>query len=48
MLTYALGRPVGYVDRAAVNEIQHKVEAGGYHMQTMIQAIVASDVFRTK
>jgi mono/diheme cytochrome c family protein len=48
MLTYALGRSVGYVDKAAVEQIQAKVQSSDYRIQSLIQAIVASDVFRTK
>jgi len=47
-LTYALGRPVGYIDKSAVDEIQHKLATDGYRLQTLLQAIVASEVFRTK
>lgn len=54
MLSYALGRPVGAGDRATIDAIIHKLEPDmvpdqeKYRLQTLIQAIVASDVFRSK
>jgi hypothetical protein len=48
MLTYALCRPVGYVDRATVDELTAAMTKNDDRIQTLIRAIVASDVFRTK
>ncbi len=54
MLSYALGRPVGATDRGTVDEIIRSLEpANGpdqerYRMQSLIQAIVASQVFQMK
>jgi hypothetical protein len=54
LLTYALGRPVGATDRETIAEIIKAVEpeAGTdeekYRLQSLIQAIVSSQVFRMK
>jgi hypothetical protein len=48
MLTYAIGRPVGYTDTATVDTITQKLAADQYQMQTLIQAIVTSEPFLTK
>jgi hypothetical protein len=54
MLTYALGRPVGAPDRGTIDAIIHKLEPDKvpdqekYRLQSLIQAIVASEVFRHK
>ena len=44
LLTYALGRPVGYVDRATIETIL-KSEP---RLQSLVQAVVASEPFQTK
>lgn len=48
MLTYALGRSVGATDRQTVEGIIKKVERDDYRMQSLVQAIVASEAFRMK
>ncbi len=48
MLTYALGRPVGYADHAVVETLTGKLKDDGYRIQTLIQAIAASEPFNTK
>src|SRR5262249_54088796 len=50
MLTYALGRSVGATDRGTVEEIIKTLESDHekYRLQTLLQAIVANPVFRTK
>jgi len=48
MLTYAIGRPVGAIDRNAVTSIVQQLRAEDYRIQTLVQAIVASDLFQTK
>ncbi len=48
MLTYALGRPVGYVDRQAVDDIVAATAADDYRIQTMLQSVIASEPFQTK
>jgi hypothetical protein len=54
MLGYALSRSVGATDRGTVDEIINKLESGQardrdkYRLQALVQAIVASQVFRMK
>src|SRR5262249_11707465 len=48
MLTYALGRSVGATDRQIVDAIVNKLEHDNYRMQSLVQAIVASEAFQTK
>jgi hypothetical protein len=48
VLSYALGRPVGATDRGTVDEITNSLEPAGYRLQSLIQAVVASQVFQTK
>jgi hypothetical protein len=44
LLTYALGRPVGYVDHATLETIL-KFEP---RLQTLVMAVIASEPFQTK
>ncbi len=48
MLTYAIGRPVGYTDRETVEEITRLLEKDDYKMQSLIMGAVTSDPFLTK
>jgi Protein of unknown function (DUF1592)/Protein of unknown function (DUF1588)/Protein of unknown function (DUF1585)/Protein of unknown function (DUF1587)/Protein of unknown function (DUF1595)/Planctomycete cytochrome C len=54
MVTYALGRPVGAADRGTVDGIIKALEPGNvpeqekYRLQSLIQGIVASQVFQMK
>jgi hypothetical protein len=54
MLSYALGRPVGAPDRGTIDAIISKLEPDSvpdqekYRLQSLIQAIVASDLFRNR
>jgi mono/diheme cytochrome c family protein len=48
MLTYALGRSVGAVDRELVDGVVNTLEHNDYRMQSLVQAVVASEAFRTK
>jgi len=48
MLTYALARPVGYVDRATVSELTTTLKQQDYRLRSLIKAIVASKAFRSK
>ncbi len=48
VLTYALGRPVGYTDTATVEQITTQLAANQYRMHSLIQAVVASEPFLTK
>ena len=48
MLTYALGRSVGATDRETVDAIVQKLERDEYRIQSLLQAVVASEPFRMK
>ena len=48
LTTYALGRPLVFADRSAVDEITSKVRQQGDGLATMIELIAMSDLFRTK
>lgn len=48
LLTYALCRPVGYVDRTTVDELTAALAKNDHRIQPLIRAVVASDAFRTK
>ena len=48
LVTYATGAPVGFSDRKQVEEILDKTRGSEYGVRDMVQAIVASDLFRNK
>jgi hypothetical protein len=48
MLTYAIGRPIGYVDRKTVDTLCSSLADDGYRIQSLIHAIIASELFQTK
>jgi hypothetical protein len=48
MLTYALGRSVGATDREMVDRIVQQLQRDEYRMQSLLQAVVASEAFRMK
>ena len=48
LLTYALGRPVGYTDREVVDALAEALKKNEYRIQALIYAIVASEPFNTK
>src|SRR5262249_52290166 len=54
MLVYALGRSVGATDRETVSAIIRTLESESaehsekYRLQSLVQAIVASEAFKTK
>jgi hypothetical protein len=48
LLTYALGRPVGYVDHATLEHITTSTAKSGDRMQELVQAVVSSEPFQTK
>ena len=48
MLTYALGRSVGATDRQTVDQVIAALKRDDYRMQSLLQAIVATDAFRMK
>ena len=48
MLTYALGRPVGYVDNATLEQLTAALRQHDYRLQSLLTAIVKSEPFQTK
>lgn len=48
LLTYALGRPVGYVDHATLEQITTSAAKSGHRLQDLIQDVVSSEPFQTK
>lgn len=48
MLTYALGRPVGYPDHALIDSLVGTLRDNDYRIHSLIHAIVASEPFMTK
>jgi hypothetical protein len=48
LLTYALGRPVGYVDNTTLEKITNAAAKSDYRLQDLIQAVVSSEPFLTK
>ena len=48
MLTYALGRPVGFTDHADIDALVKTLEKNDYRIQSLITAIVSSEPFNTK
>lgn len=47
LLTYALGRRVGFADRAAVEDIVRQTREHNYGLRSLLHAVVQSDAFRT-
>ncbi|WP_420196872.1 DUF1592 domain-containing protein [Chthoniobacter flavus] len=48
MLTYALGRSIGAVDRELIDGVVGQLERHDYRMQTLVEAVVATEAFQTK
>ena len=48
LLTYALCRPVGYVDRQTIDQLVESLRQNEYRIQPLLQAVIASEPFRTK
>ena len=48
MLTYALGRPVGYPDHSLIDSLVDTLKKNDYRIQSLIYAIVASQPFNSK
>lgn len=48
LLTYSLGRPVGFTDRAVVDSLTETLKKDDYRIQSLVQAVVASEPFNTK
>lgn len=45
LLTYALGRELGFSDRDAIGQIASRTKQKGYGLRTLIQELVISDIF---
>jgi len=48
LLTFALCRPIRYVDRTTVDSVVKTAAADEYRIRTVIQAVFATDAFQTK
>jgi mono/diheme cytochrome c family protein len=48
LITYATGAPVRFGDRPQLEAALDKVSAGGYGVESIIQAVIGSDLFRSK
>jgi hypothetical protein len=48
LLTYALCRPVGYVDHETVDQVTQTLRADDYRLQTLVNAVVASAPFQSR
>jgi len=48
MLTYALTRPVGVIDRETLDEIDQQLKTGDFRIQSVIHGITQSRLFLTK
>jgi hypothetical protein len=48
LVTYATGQPVGFDDRQAVDRILAEARDSDYGLRTLIQAVVASELFQHK
>jgi hypothetical protein len=48
LLTYALGRPVGYTDHELLDRLVEVLKQNEYRIQPLLQTIVMSETFQTK
>jgi len=48
LLSYALGRPIGYADHYTVEQIMARAAPRDYRLQEIIQAMVATNYFQTQ
>lgn len=48
LVTYSTGAPVRFADRPKVEAILDRAAAGGYGVKTLIEGLVASELFRNK
>ena len=48
LVTYATGQPVEFADAQAVNQIINQAKDSNYGLRSIIHAVVASELFRTK
>ena len=46
LLTYGLGRGLGFADRAALRDIVEKTAETNYGFRSLVREVAASDVFR--
>ena len=47
LMTFALGRELGFSDRVYVDQVLQKIAANGYGLRTLVHAIVESPAFLT-
>ena len=48
LVTYATGQPVGFGDHASVDKILAEVKPADYGLRSLVHAVVASELFRSK
>ena len=48
LITYSTGQPVGFDDRHAVDQILAEAKTTDYGLRSLIHAVVASELFRSK
>lgn len=48
LVTYATGQPVGFGDRAGVDQILANAKQSDYGLRSLVHAVVASELFRNK
>ncbi|MDX1930481.1 MAG: DUF1592 domain-containing protein, partial [Pirellulaceae bacterium] len=48
LVTYATGQPVGFDDRKAVEQILEEARESNYGLRSLVHAVVASPLFRSK
>ena len=48
LLTFASGRPMGFSDRAAIDDIVARSRAGGHGIADLIERVVQSEIFRKR
>jgi hypothetical protein len=46
LLTYALGRPLGFADQSAIRRLQNDWKATGYTLRELVHLIAQSDLIR--
>ena len=48
LATYAIGRPIGFSDRAEINALAERTEEKGGGTRTLIHELVLSSLFKTR
>ena len=48
LLTFACGREMGYSDRPEIERIVRNTAAGGWGLNDLLHAVIASETFQTK